>query len=205
MVLTEPRFPQRFLKRKSRLFLSPEGKGKTLDSVVRNPSPQPRWSVISPSLQTRSLNDGIEGKLIIVLSGEVLDRAGTPFLQTTKDNTRADKLELVRSKIRPYADFPKAGITFHDVFGVMSDPTGLRALMDLVQEEATLLKDEIDAVVGLDSRGFLFGPHMALAAGVGFVPVRYFSINCQCSSPGMSSVIDSKERQAARSIGHLLV
>lgn len=52
-----------------------------------------------------------------------------------------------------------------------SNPTAFRTLLSLMSEHAKAL-ESIDIVVGLDSRGFLFGPHLALELNVPFVPVR---------------------------------
>merc|ERR1712136_550015 len=66
------------------------------------------------------------------------------------------KLDLVKKAIKEYPDFPKKGIMFQDIFGVLLDPLANEALND----------------VALDSRGFLFGNSMALAVKKPFVPVR---------------------------------
>lgn len=79
---------------------------------------------------------------------------------------------MVKDSIVAYPDFPKPGIVFQDVFGVMLNPAALKALMELVREKAASLKGQVDCVIGLDSRGFLFGPTMAIELGVPFIPVR---------------------------------
>merc|ERR1712142_900793 len=77
-----------------------------------------------------------------------------------------EKLECVKRAIKEYPDFPKPGILFQDIFGVLADPEAGRALMDLAS------KHTVDKVVGLDSRGFLFGFSMAQAINKPFVPIR---------------------------------
>ena len=84
----------------------------------------------------------------------------------------AEKLELVRNAIKEYPDFPKPGIMFQDIFGVLADPGAGKALMDLATEHAVRNADKVDKVVGLDARGFLFGFAMAQAIGKPFVPIR---------------------------------
>ena len=81
------------------------------------------------------------------------------------------RIQYVRDKIKSYADFPKKGIDFKDLFSAMRDPKALVFLVELVKEKANKMKHLIDCVVGLDSRGFLFGPIMAAEIGVAFVPV----------------------------------
>jgi len=82
------------------------------------------------------------------------------------------RIQLVKDNILVYPDFPKAGIDFKDIFGAMRKTEVLRVLLDLVKEFAQGLKGHIDCVVGLDSRGFLFGPLMAVELAVPFVPIR---------------------------------
>merc|ERR1711997_1057301 len=86
------------------------------------------------------------------------------------------RIKLLKENIQPYADFPKQGIVFQDIFGAMRKAPVLRVLMELIQEYARKFQGEIDCVVGLDARGFLFGPIMALELEVPFVPVLDFSI-----------------------------
>nr|ACO11631.1 Adenine phosphoribosyltransferase [Caligus rogercresseyi] len=82
------------------------------------------------------------------------------------------RLDLIKSKIRVTHDFPQPGVIFRDIFGVFGDPDGLKTLLEVVEEKALALKGSVDVVVGLDSRGFLFGPVMANALRVPFVPIR---------------------------------
>ena len=82
------------------------------------------------------------------------------------------RVAYVRSKIKSYPDFPKDGIDFKDIFVAMRDPKALENLIEVVKDKAVAMKGQVDCVVGLDSRGFLFGPIMAIELGVGFVPIR---------------------------------
>ena len=83
-----------------------------------------------------------------------------------------DKLQIVKNAIKEYPDFPKKGIQFQDIFGVLYDPVANKALNDLALEHVLKHSDRIDKIAGLDSRGFLFGNAMALAVGKPFVPIR---------------------------------
>lgn len=66
-------------------------------------------------------------------------------------------------------DFPEPGITFRDITPLIGTPDGLAAAVDaLVQISPT----GVDLVVGIEARGFIFAPPVALALGAGFVPVR---------------------------------
>ena len=66
-------------------------------------------------------------------------------------------------------DFPKPGVTFSDITPLLASPTGLG---EAVEGLAAAAPAGVDAVVALEARGFIFGAPVALALGVGFVPVR---------------------------------
>jgi adenine phosphoribosyltransferase len=79
-------------------------------------------------------------------------------------------MEQLRSLIRDVPDFPQPGILFRDVTPLLRDPAGLARVVD--QLALRYRGRGIDAVAGIESRGFLFGAPLAIALGVGFVPVR---------------------------------
>ena len=83
------------------------------------------------------------------------------------------RIELIKSRIRDYPDFPKAGVLFKDVFSVFGDAEALDALCQVLREKARAAKGQVDVIVGLDARGFLMGPIMAQEIGVPFVPVSW--------------------------------
>jgi adenine phosphoribosyltransferase len=79
-------------------------------------------------------------------------------------------MDHLKSKIRNVPDFPKAGILFYDITTLMQDPAGFHLAIDSL---ATPFKGQgIDLVVGVESRGFIFGATVADRLGVGFSPVR---------------------------------
>src|SRR6476659_3620798 len=79
-------------------------------------------------------------------------------------------MDDLKTKIRHVADFPKAGILFYDITTLLQDAAGLRAAIDAL---ALPFKDQkIDIVVGIESRGFIFGAAVADRIGAGFAPVR---------------------------------
>jgi adenine phosphoribosyltransferase len=79
-------------------------------------------------------------------------------------------VEKLRAAVRDVPDFPKKGIVFKDITPVLSDPGLFRASIDLFLERCR--GKEIDKIVGIDARGFLFGSAVAYELGVGFVPIR---------------------------------
>lgn len=72
--------------------------------------------------------------------------------------------------IRDIPDFPKKGILFKDITPVLKNHEALKAAINGMADP---FRDKnIDLVVGMESRGFLFGPGVALELGIGFAPVR---------------------------------
>ena len=80
---------------------------------------------------------------------------------TTKD---------LATRIRDIPDFPKPGILFKDITTLLKDGDSFKAAVDGLLER--IGKREIDVIVGMESRGFIFGAPIAYSRGVGFVPVR---------------------------------
>jgi adenine phosphoribosyltransferase len=85
---------------------------------------------------------------------------------------RESALHLVGGRIRSVPDFPIPGILFRDITPVLADPVALDAAVHLHLEHIADLFGTIRCVVGIESRGFLFGMAIAHALGAGFVPVR---------------------------------
>jgi len=78
--------------------------------------------------------------------------------------------ESLKSLIRDVPDFPKPGIVFKDITTLLKDPIAFRRSLDLF---TVLCGDRpVDAVMAIESRGFIFGSALADRLGVGFVPVR---------------------------------
>jgi adenine phosphoribosyltransferase len=76
----------------------------------------------------------------------------------------------LKKLIREVADFPKPGINFYDITTLLKDKAGFRLVIDALREHYEGAK--IDTVLGIEARGFIFGPALAYALGTGFVPVR---------------------------------
>lgn len=79
-------------------------------------------------------------------------------------------MDELKRFIREVPDFPKPGINFYDITTLLKHSSGLRATVDGLND---LVRGRvIDKVVGIESRGFLFGPQLAYALHAGFVPIR---------------------------------
>jgi adenine phosphoribosyltransferase len=79
-------------------------------------------------------------------------------------------MDAIKPFIRHIPDFPKPGILFKDLTPLMRDPQALRATTDALA--APFRAQQVTAVVGMEARGFIFGTLVAMALGVGFVPLR---------------------------------
>ena len=79
-------------------------------------------------------------------------------------------MEELKKKIREVPDFPSPGILFYDLTTLLKDSESLRTVIDLMTQEYR--DQEIDQVVAIESRGFIFGPALAYNLQAGFVPVR---------------------------------
>jgi adenine phosphoribosyltransferase len=76
----------------------------------------------------------------------------------------------MKKLIRDVPGFPKPGIVFKDITTLTKDPQGFREAVDAIADRYR--DSRIDAVVGIESRGFIFGAAVAHRLGVGFVPAR---------------------------------
>ena len=76
----------------------------------------------------------------------------------------------LKEHIRHVPDFPKAGILFYDITTLLRDPQGFQMTIHML---STPYRDQgIDAVVGIESRGFILGAAVAHRIGAGFIPIR---------------------------------
>ncbi|HEX3323183.1 MAG TPA: adenine phosphoribosyltransferase [Terriglobales bacterium] len=76
----------------------------------------------------------------------------------------------LKKLIREVPDFPKKGILFYDITTLLKDKTGFATLIDLFSEN--YIGKQVDLVLGMEARGFIFGPALAYRLNAGFVPVR---------------------------------
>jgi len=76
----------------------------------------------------------------------------------------------IASFIRTVPDYPKPGILFRDVTGLLESARGLRMAVDLIVHR--YIDRPIDVVAGIEARGFIFGTAVAYELGLGFVPIR---------------------------------
>jgi adenine phosphoribosyltransferase len=78
--------------------------------------------------------------------------------------------EPLKKLIREVPDFPKKGILFYDITTLLKNNLGFATLIDALSEY--YLPQKVDLVLGIEARGFIFGPALAYRLNAGFVPVR---------------------------------
>ena len=91
---------------------------------------------------------------------------------TLPSNLSPEPVDCDRLKklIREVPDFPKKGILFYDITTLLKDKLGFARLIDALSEH--YIGKDIDLVLGMEARGFIFGPALAYRLNAGFVPVR---------------------------------
>jgi len=82
----------------------------------------------------------------------------------------ATDCEPLKALVRTVPDFPKPGILFYDITTLLKDPKGFATLIDALAQY--YIDKNIDLVLGIEARGFIFGPALAYRLNAGFVPVR---------------------------------
>jgi adenine phosphoribosyltransferase len=81
-----------------------------------------------------------------------------------------ERLSYVRDHVRAVPDFPKPGILFRDITPLLADPKAFHMVIDALVEQ--FIGQPIDAVVAIESRGFIFGAPLASRLNTSFVPAR---------------------------------
>ncbi|MFD3658555.1 adenine phosphoribosyltransferase [Streptomyces sp. 24-1644] len=87
-------------------------------------------------------------------------------MTSTTESTR----DLLLSRIRDVADYPKPGVMFKDITPLLADPVAFTLLTDTLSE--LCVRHGATKIVGLEARGFILAAPVAVRAGLGFVPVR---------------------------------
>src|SRR5712671_3530344 len=86
---------------------------------------------------------------------------------STRSSLNSDQLKKL---IREVPDWPKKGILFYDITTLLKDKVGFATLIDQFSEH--YISHKVDLVLGMEARGFIFGPALAYRLNAGFVPVR---------------------------------
>lgn len=97
-------------------------------------------------------------------------RGGAATLTSSFLAPMTDSLAFARSRIRDVPDFPKPGIMFKDITPLLASPRAFHIVLDSLAER--FIGEHIDAVVGVEARGFIFGGALAARLNASFVPAR---------------------------------
>lgn len=89
---------------------------------------------------------------------------------TSPSTVAARDVVMLKKLIREIPDFPKKGILFYDITTLLKDKTGLAMLIDKLSEH--YISQDVDLVLGMEARGFIFAPALAYRLNAGFIPVR---------------------------------
>jgi adenine phosphoribosyltransferase len=81
-----------------------------------------------------------------------------------------DPMKYVRALVRDVPDFPQPGILFRDITPILADPRAFHITLDSMAER--FIGEHVDAIVAVESRGFIFGGALAARLNASFVPVR---------------------------------
>lgn len=81
-----------------------------------------------------------------------------------------DRYAHARSLIRTFADFPRKGVQFKDITPLLADPKAFHMLLDGLAEH--FVAEHVDAIAGVEARGFIFGGALAARLNASFVPLR---------------------------------
>jgi adenine phosphoribosyltransferase len=124
-------------------------------TFAKSPKPVPARSQPTPrGVEAKKVSSGLESPRLMLASG------GSDF----------DPLEYVRGLVRDIVDFPSPGVLFRDITPLLADPKGFHIVLDAIAHR--FVGEKVDAVVGVESRGFIFGGALAARLNASFVPVR---------------------------------
>lgn len=162
----------------------PENRGATTQSTDKSrycgPCRQSR--ALRSSLLTHSTAShpaSFKPDPTLSVTGSTPGPAAPAAATTSPASGDSQELSALQSKLkgalRQYPDFPSPGILFEDIMPIFADASLHEALLHAIELHLTRAfgaAQKPDVVVGLEARGFLFGPALALRLGAGFVPVR---------------------------------
>ena len=93
-------------------------------------------------------------------------------VEPSVDEAVASLESEILARVRDVADYPTPGVLFKDITPLLADGPAFAAVVDAIAAPHRAAGSEVDAVVGIEARGFIFAAPVAFTLGVGFVPVR---------------------------------
>jgi adenine phosphoribosyltransferase len=94
--------------------------------------------------------------------------------KTTVDTELAELAELIKARVRDIPDYPQPGVMFKDITPLLADGAALAAVVRALSggHDGPGQPGGVDKVAGIEARGFILAPSVAIQLGAGFVPVR---------------------------------
>ena len=93
-------------------------------------------------------------------------------VEPSVDEAVASLEREILARVRDVADYPTPGVLFKDITPLLADGPAFAAVVEAIAAPHRAAGSAVDAVVGIEARGFIFAAPVAVALGVGFVPVR---------------------------------
>src|ERR1017187_7193771 len=125
------------------------------------------------ALKTGRRSSGLEItplSVTVFVAHYVRDAAAVEPRPAACDNTGIPRMPDLKALIREVPDFPKPGILFYDITTLLKDKDGFRGVIDGLKDHYR--DTQVDVVLGIEARGFIFAPALAYALGAGFVPLK---------------------------------
>jgi len=97
-------------------------------------------------------------------------KSANPSEAENSNYSYKEACDYIKSKVRSIPDWPIKGVIFRDITTLLQDPATFKEICDLFYNRYA--EKEIDKIVGIDARGFLFGAVLAYKLGIGFIPIR---------------------------------
>ncbi|MEZ4233747.1 MAG: adenine phosphoribosyltransferase [Polyangiaceae bacterium] len=133
-------------------------------------SPTPRGVDKAPAKKSKATKESTARKRNTEGSTHRVARTTARSDSPLAEVVNLDPIAYVRALIRDIPDFPQPGILFKDITPLLADPKGFHIVLDALAHRFT--GEHVDAVVGIESRGFIFGAALAARLNTSFVPVR---------------------------------
>ncbi len=126
-------------------------------------------SFIHKIIRNDQLYETSTHKLYDHLTASILNT--TTFIKMVSSTTLSWDV-IKDTYLETHPDFPKNGILFYDIFPLFKSPDVVRFMVEAVSTGVREMCPDAQVIAGLESRGFLLGPMVALALGISFIPIR---------------------------------
>lgn len=123
---------------------------------------------MSTTLDPPPLKENYNKVLILIMSDDAIPSK----LKSEEVLSNESRVERLKNALGNYPDFPKKGIIFRDLFPILQQPDLFEDLIDLIKNHIETEIPDVNGIIGLESRGFLIAPIIALTLNLPFIPIR---------------------------------